>query len=305
VLWVDPNTQAASAARNLAATAPTRTDDVARLTAIASQAQASWVTAGLSATAARSRVSTLSLAAAAQGRMPTFVLYALPHLDCRSAGTSSASGYRAWIDQVLLGLGTRPAIVVLEPDSLAMLGCLSSAQAAERLSLLRYAVDRLRTDPAASVYLDAGHNGWQSSTTMAARLTSAGIASARGFTLNVSNFGWTADEVGYGARISAKLVEPRPFVVDVGRNGIGPSTGALAWCNPPGRALGERPTTTAADPQVDALLWIKPPGESDGVCRPGEPSAGRFWVDYALGLATLSSWANPVPVPATAPPTVP
>jgi endoglucanase len=295
VLWVDPNTQAAAAARALAVADPTRTADVARLTAIAQQAQGTWVTASLSAAAARSRVAAVSTAATAAGRTPTFVLYALPHLDCRSAGVPTAAGYRAWIDAVTAGLGARPAIVVVEPDALALLGCLSSSQASERLGLLRYAVNRLSTDPAASVYLDAGHNGWQSSTTMATRLTAAGVSSARGFSLNVSNFGWTADEVAYGARISARLVEPRPFVVDVGRNGLGPDTGPLAWCNPPGRALGDPPTTNAADPQVDALLWVKPPGESDGVCRPGEPPAGRFWVDYALGLATLSTWANPTP----------
>ncbi len=42
---------------------------------------------------------------------------------------------------------------------------------------------------------------------------------------------------------------------------------------------------------ADALLWVKPPGESDGTCRPGEPSAGTFWVDYALGLAHAAGWS--------------
>ena len=85
--------------------------------------------------------------------------------------------------------------------------------------------------------------------------------------------------VGHGERISAKLAAPRPFVVDVGRNGLGPAAGPLAWCNPPGRALGAPTTTQHPEPLVDALLWIKPPGESDGVCRPGKPPAGEFRLD--------------------------
>ena len=297
VLWVEPGSQAAVTVRTWTTTRPARTAELALLTAIANQSQGTWVTAGLSAGAARARVANASIAAAGAGQMPTFVLYALPHLDCRNAGIGTAAGYRAWINQVRLGLESRPAIVVIEPDSLAMLSCLPATQASERLALLRYAVTTLSADPLASVYLDAGHNGWQSSSTMASRLTSAGVAVARGFTLNVSNFGHTDVEVAYGRRISAKLAQPRPFIVDVSRNGLGPDTGPLAWCNPPGRALGQPPTTRAIDPQVDALLWVKPPGESDGVCRPGEPSAGRFWLDYALGLARRSPWANPAPLP--------
>ena len=297
VLWVEPGSQAAVAVRTWTTTQPARTADLALLTAVANQPQATWVTAGLSAGSARARVANASIAAAVTGRMPTFVLYALPHLDCRNAGIGTAAGYRAWIDQVRLGLESRPAIVVVEPDSLAMLSCLPPTRAAERLALLRYAVTSLSADPLASVYLDAGHNGWQSSSTMASRLTSAGVAVARGFTLNVSNFGHTDVEVAYGRRISAKLAQARPFIVDVSRNGLGPDAGPLAWCNPPGRALGQPPTTRAIDPQVDALLWVKPPGESDGGCRPGEPSAGRFWLDYALDLARRSPWANPSPTP--------
>ena len=57
-----------------------------------------------------------------------------------------------------------------------------------------------------------------------------------------------------------------------GRNGAGPSPDG-AWCNPPGRALGEEPTTDTGDPLVDAYLWIKPPGDSDGTCQGGRPPA--------------------------------
>ncbi|NEE07199.1 glycoside hydrolase family 6 protein, partial [Streptomyces sp. SID7499] len=75
--------------------------------------------------------------------------------------------------------------------------------------------------------------------------------------------------------------------IDTSRNGNGPYTGgdpAESWCNPPGRALGEAPTTQTGDERVDAYLWIKRPGESDGDCK-GGPKAGAWWPEYALGLA--------------------
>jgi endoglucanase len=33
---------------------------------------------------------------------------------------------------------------------------------------------------------------------------------------------------------------------------------------------------------------VKPPGESDGECN-GGPAAGRWWPEYALGLAQRAS----------------
>ena len=83
------------------------------------------------------------------------------------------------------------------------------------------------------------------------------------------------------------------FVIDTSRNGAGrypdpQVNGAPSWCNPPGRALGQPPTTQTGLRDVDAFLWIKGPGDSDGSCRPGEPAAGHWWPDYALELARSS-----------------
>jgi endoglucanase len=69
-------------------------------------------------------------------------------------------------------------------------------------------------------------------------------------------------------------------VIDTSRNGNGPGDD---WCNPGGRAAGQRPTTDTGDPLVDAFLWIKRAGESDGPCN-GGPAAGTFWPQYAVGL---------------------
>jgi endoglucanase len=123
---------------------------------------------------------------------------------------------------------------------------------------------------------------------MAERLRRVGIGRAQGFALNVSNFNRTTDETAYGHAIS-RTVGRAHFVIDTSRNGRGP-TSERAWCNPPGRALGEPPTAAPRGGgwALDALLWIKAPGESDGRCN-GGPPAGRWWRDYALGLAARSA----------------
>jgi len=87
-------------------------------------------------------------------------------------------------------------------------------------------------------------------------------------------------------------LDGKHFVVDTSRNGNGRPDGDTidggpAFCNPPGRAIGQLPTTKTGDPLVDAFLWIKTPGESDGACN-GAPAAGTWMPDYALGLASRS-----------------
>ena len=121
---------------------------------------------------------------------------------------------------------------------------------------------------------------------MAQRLIDAGVYWARGFALDVSSFGTTADEVAYGRRIAPTIGWKR-FVVDTSRNGLG-AAAPDAWCNPPGRALGATPTPHTGDRLVDAFLWIKRPGESDGSCN-GGPPAGTWWRSYAIGLSQRAS----------------
>lgn len=221
---------------------------------------------------------------AAQGHLPVFVAYNIPHRDCGShsaGGASAADAYRGWIRRFADGLLGRRAVVILEPDAIAGAGCLGAELQEERFALLRHAVDVLSA-AGGMVYLDAGHPGWLGADEAAARLTRAGIAHAQGFSLNVSNFVATQDNVAYGDRVSA-LVGGKRYVIDTSRNGRGAAPGG-AWCNPDGRALGALPTTRPAWPLVDALLWIKVPGESDGACN-GGPAAGTWWPEYALELA--------------------
>lgn len=227
-------------------------------------------------------------AAAAANRLPVLVAYNIPSRDCNgysAGGSGSADGYQAWIEAFAAGIGRHPAIVILEPDALAQITCLSASGQAARYRLLNAAVTALKANPGTRVYLDAGNPDWIAAQDMASRLQSAGIAAADGFSLNVSNFVATADNVTYGNQLSA-LVGGKHFVVDTSRNGNG-SDGQ--WCNPPGRALGAAPTSQTGDPAADYFLWVKTPGESDGTCN-GGPAAGIWWPQYAEMLALNANW---------------
>lgn len=229
------------------------------------------------------------------GALPVFVAYAIPSRDCgqySAGGANSPDGYRAWIQAFADGINGHDVVVILEPDALAHLDCLDSEKRATRVQLLGEAVDTLNA-AGASVYLDAGNSRWIDVPTMAERLAAAGVNNARGFSLNVSNFNWTDEEIEYGRRISS-LIGDKPFVVDTSRNGLGPSTDPRdneTWCNPPGRALGTPTTAGTGSDLVDALVWIKRPGESDGTCK-GGPNAGAWYPEYAFGLAERAPWAS-------------
>lgn len=230
--------------------------------------------------------------AQAAGTMPILALYGIPNRDCGSyaaGGFGSAGAYRAWIDGVAAAIGTGPAAVILEPDALAMIDCLSPGQQQERLELIGYAVDTLTRNPATAVYVDAGHPRWVAADVMAGRLNQVGGQKARGFSLNTANFFTTEESMGYGQAISG-MTNGAHYVIDTSRNGAGPVEGDdLYWCNPSGRALGVAPTTATGNPTVDAFLWVKRPGESDGSCR-GAPSAGTFVSQYAIDLARNAGW---------------
>ncbi|GFM17780.1 MULTISPECIES: glycoside hydrolase family 6 protein [Mycobacteriaceae] len=230
--------------------------------------------------------------AQAAGTMPILALYGIPNRDCGSyaaGGFGSAGAYRAWIDGVAAAIGTGPAAVILEPDALAMIDCLSPGQQQERLELIGYAVDTLTRNPATAVYVDAGHSRWVPADVMAGRLNQVGVQKARGFSLNTANFFTTEESMGYGQAISG-MTNGAHYVIDTSRNGAGPVEGDdLYWCNPSGRALGVAPTTATGNPTVDAFLWVKRPGESDGSCR-GAPSAGTFVSQYAIDLARNAGW---------------
>lgn len=282
-LHVNPHSKARRALESLAQGTP----ESAAVAKIARQPQAIWLG---SAVGSVRRVVREHLREAGHA-LAVFTVFNRPDTDCGQSpavGAADDAAYLGWIRDLASGIGNRKAVVILEPDGIALAaGCPTREQIASRLSLFRRAVSLLKERPRVAVYLDAGHARWVPARRMAAMLTAAGIDAADGFSLNVSNFVATEESIAYGREVS-KRTRGAHFVVDAGRNGNG-SSPENEWCNPAGRALGLPPTTSTGDRLVDAFLWIKPPGESDGDCN-GGPPAGHWWLEYAVGLAQRAGW---------------
>jgi endoglucanase len=220
-------------------------------------------------------------------KLPVLVAYNLPGRDAcgghSSGGAGSAAAYRTWIAAFASSIGTRPAVVVLEPDAFGDHECMTPAAIAERNALLTFATQQFRDRaPNTWAYLDAGNAGWVDPAVMAGRLHAAGLANVHGFAVNVSNYYWISQSAAYAAAVNSTLAYQgytRPFVVDTSRNGNGPNG---QWCNPPGRKLGQ-PARVGGGAEM--LLWIKTPGASDGLCgiAPATP-AGTFTPEIAMRL---------------------
>ena len=292
-----------------------RAADAVRMAQLASWPVATWFTGAEPVAETRREVAALTTEARLRRQLPVLVTYNVPGRDCAQysgGGAANTAEYKTWVDGVAAGLGDRRAVVILEPDGLALTpdACGGTPeQQAARYTEINYAVDRLGRQPNAIVYLDAGHSGWHNVGEIAGRLVDGGVARARGFFLNVSNYRTDAELTRYGTMV-AKCVwyiqagnsgdacanqywpaadadgwyaanvpadaELPHFVVDTSRNGQGPWTPPAGvypdpqdWCNPPARGLGTRPTADTGVPLLDAYLWVKVPGESDGSCTRG------------------------------------
>ena len=229
-------------------------------------------------------------AAAAKNQWPILVAYNIPGRDCggaSSGGAGSPEAFRTWISSFAGAIGSRQAIVVIEPDSVAQLDCLpNDAERQTRLDLVLYATEQFHSKaPNARAYVDAGNAKWVAASTMAQRLNAAGVRNVRGFALNVSNFYTTAESTTYANSVNGALSSQSgytvQFVIDTSRNGNG-SKGNGEWCNPSGRKLG---VPSQFSTGAESLLWVKGPGNSDGPCgiAPNTP-AGTFSPDLATRL---------------------
>ncbi|HUP83761.1 MAG TPA: glycoside hydrolase family 6 protein [Candidatus Limnocylindria bacterium] len=350
-----------------------RTAAAARITAMAAVPQAVWFTEGTPSEVGAYATEIID-AAKDDGSVPVVVAYNVPGRDCGSysgGGAATGTAYRNWIDAIVDALGQTKAVVIVEPDGLALLpsDC-GLADPYNRVSLLSYAAHAFLADANALVYMDAGNSNWNTVGLMAQRLVAIGVDEIAGFALNVSNFQYTDNSTQYGtwvskciaygtyvspgnfdecpdqygsvdgiqlssfghwsdtaakakfntsaenAHYSSLLGATQPtthFVIDTSRNARGPWSGTNAhpqshddteaWCNPPGRGGGARPSASTGKTLVDAYLWIKLPGESDGKCYrwtdgPNDPvfgiedpDAGAWFRKTALQMAN-----NAIPV---------
>ncbi|SDO73747.1 endoglucanase [Nakamurella panacisegetis] len=286
-LYVDPASSAASWASANPADALT-----SRLTTwIASIPTARWFVRDTDANWSNAYVT----GAAAAGRVPLMVAYFLPNRDCgsySSGGAADDTAYLDWITRFATGIGSRPSIVLLEPDSLFYVDCLDATGIAAREALLRNAIAILtRLAPKTVVYLDGGSP--ISTTTvdqMASRLAAAGVAGTRGFAVNINNFFDDATSRAYGAALVTRLAGTYAapgtrFLIDSSRNGNG--SDGIHWCNPAGRALGVTPVWASGADGLDGWVWFKHPGESDGSCGDAPTSySGDFVPTLADALMT-------------------
>jgi endoglucanase len=257
--YADPDSRTAEAAAKAEADGDTDTERV--LARLASIPQGIWLTPEqYPAGAVGPFVQGVVDAADTSGQVPTFVVYGIPDRDC-SGGFSGG------------GLPADQYVPSLECDS-----------SAERVRLIKDAVDRLRAD-GVTTYVDGGHSNWVAPAKLADLLEQVGVEDVRGFATNVANYQTDEDEVAYAETLSA-LVGGAHYIVDTGRNGFGSTDD---WCNPSGRAFGTEPTVSTDGEHLDAYAWIKPPAESDGQCG-GGPAAGELWPERALELAAASGW---------------
>jgi endoglucanase len=209
-----------------------RTQDAASMRALSRISQAVWFTSGTPAEVRRAVHATVD-AAQRQHAVPVLVAYYVPGRDCSqysAGGAPSEQAYLEWIDAFARGIGHHRAVVILEPDGLALLSsepwCGEGGggftgtpedfgRVDERFREINGALDRLARNRRTAVYVDAGHSAWQplndynagygepqDQLGMASRLLRGGIDKAQGFFLNVSNFRSTADLVDYGTRLS-------------------------------------------------------------------------------------------------------
>ena len=309
-LYRDPDT---AAARWVAANPNDSRTGVIR-DKVASQPASRWLS-NFNVSTVQSDVSSYVSNANAVGQIPVLTVYGITNRDCGGASAGGApdlSTYQTWIGNIARGLGTQTVLIMLEPDSIALQTCLSAADISARDQALHTATQTLKAaDPAAKIYLDAGHSAWNSAADQAGRLVAAGVADADGFYSNVANFNATSNESAYGRSILSSLagqgVNGKHQVIDTSRNG-----GASGdWCGDDNtdRRIGQYPTTATGDANVDAFLWVKPPGEADG-CK---YTAGSFQPDLAYSLAssapnppaTTAPTTAPTTSPTTAPTTVP
>ena len=195
--------------------------DAAKVAEMIGQPMTYWLTGKNSVSGTTHDVEMVTGAAGNLGQIPIFAAYNLPFRDCAqfsAGGATTMAEYEEWIDGVAAGIGSGNAIVILEPDGLAIIphatmldGTLDWCQPEEgnpetdeeeRYAMTAYAVTALKANPGTKVYLDGGHAAWHPPAEMAFRLLRADVQTADGFFLNLSNYVMTDRQIDHGERVA-------------------------------------------------------------------------------------------------------
>ena len=232
------------------------------------------------------------------GSIPIISTYFLHPLapGCASKSQFEAIGptFRRQINEVAEGTGNRPAVFLLEIDALGSSACVIHSSAGPVYEAdLRYEINKISALPHAVVYIEAGYSDSNAPGYTARVLNAIGVRKIRGFYTNDTHLQWTAKEAKWAQQISAKT-HGAHFLINTSENGQGPklnphpiTQGVEDLCNPPGRGLGPKPTTSTPFAHSDGFVWQHVPGNSSG-CG-GGPPGGTFWLAKAVGLAARAN----------------
>ena len=232
------------------------------------------------------------------GSIPIISTYFLHPLapGCQSKAAFEAIGptFRRQINEVAEGTGNRPALFLLEIDALGSSACIIHSAAGPVYEAdLRYEINKISALPHAVVYIEGGYSDSNAPGYTAKVLNAIGIRKIRGFYTNDTHLQWTAKEAKWAQQVSAKT-HGAHFLINTSENGQGPklnphpiTQGVEDLCNPPGRGLGPKTTTSTPFAHADGFIWQHVPGNSSG-CG-GGPPGGTFWLAKALGLASRAN----------------
>ncbi|MDT9692546.1 glycoside hydrolase family 6 protein [Streptomyces sp. P9(2023)] len=298
-----PNPAALDQYRELRAGGDERT--AAGLLAMVGAPHAVWLVDSTPAEAERAARATVETAAD-EGTVPVLVLYNAPGRDCAqysAGGAGTDTAYTDWTDAVARGIGDRRALVVLEPDGIALLpsDCgqddTAGTRTAARYTAVRHAVDTLEPLAGTAVYIDAGNPGWHAVETVVPRLVKAGVDRATGFAVNVSHYHSDADSSWYGTLVSGCLAHvaragdptdcperslPRAEALSwLTTHATGPAADRAHFVTDTSRA-GRGPWTPKPGAHPDPQEWCNPPGRGLGprpTATTGDPlHDARLWI---------------------------
>ena len=197
-----------------------REDAAGKVEAMIRQPMAVWLTQGTPGEV-RAQVEQVMSAARSRGEVPILAAYNIPFRDCAqysAGGATSVEQYNAWIDAIAEGVGDGEALVILEPDGLAIIPHATTSKGeldwcqpgegdpetaeAERYEMTKYAVARLKENEGTRVYLDGGHADWHAPDEISYRMLKADIDKADGFFVNVSNYVETERSIAHAERVA-------------------------------------------------------------------------------------------------------
>ncbi|MFZ3560613.1 glycoside hydrolase family 6 protein [Streptomyces sp. BH055] len=262
--------------------------DAARITAMIATPQAVWF-----GDQSPAEVEKLTREAARdadrRADLPVFALYNIPGRDCSNysaGGAATTAEYQAWIDAVARGIGSRDAMVVLEPDSLALLPAdcgqddAQGTKTTARYAEVNYAVDQLEPLRGTRVYLDTGHPGWHSVNSIVPRLIKGGVGDATGFYTNASNYFTDDANSWYGKLISSCLAYVEESSGDAADcpNQWTPRADAQTWIDAHVRVPASRMAHFVTDSSRNGQgTWTPPPGkytDAQDWCNPPDRGLG-------------------------------